>query len=66
LTGPRAWPLIVMGVTLMSVEEITEELQALHQVPASRAKTQRLEDLAERAKETGDHRLEAQIGRAHV
>jgi tetratricopeptide (TPR) repeat protein len=45
----------------MSVEEITEELQALHQVPASRAKTQRLEDLAERAKETGDQRLEAQV-----
>jgi tetratricopeptide (TPR) repeat protein len=61
LTGPRAWPLIVTGVTLMSVEEIIEELQALYQVPASRAKTERLEDLARRAKETGDQHLEAQV-----
>lgn len=45
----------------MSVDEIAEELQALRQVPASRAKTQRLEALAEQARETGDHALEAQV-----
>jgi len=45
----------------MSVDEITEELQALRQVPASRAKTQRLEALAGQARETGNHALEAQV-----
>ncbi len=45
----------------MSVDEIAGELETLRQVPASRAKTQRLETLAEQARETGDHGLEAQV-----
>jgi tetratricopeptide (TPR) repeat protein len=45
----------------MTVDEIVEQVEALHQAPASRAKAQRLEVLAEQARETGDRRLEAWV-----
>ena len=45
----------------MTVDEIGAELQALHRVPRSREKAQRLETLAEQAKEAGDRRLEARV-----
>jgi tetratricopeptide (TPR) repeat protein len=45
----------------VSAERIQEELQALTRLPAGRAKAQRLESLAEEAKDTGAHQLEAQV-----
>jgi tetratricopeptide (TPR) repeat protein len=45
----------------VSAERIEEELQALARLPAGRAKAQRLESLAEEAKDTGAHHLEAQV-----
>ena len=48
-------------MTRVSAERIQEELQALSGLPAGRPKAQRLESLAEEAKDTGAHQLEAQV-----
>jgi tetratricopeptide (TPR) repeat protein len=45
----------------MTVDEIAAELRSLDRLPASRAKAERLESLAEQAQAAGDRRLEAWV-----
>ncbi len=45
----------------MTAEEVRAELRRCRQLPNGRAKAQRLESLAEQARETGDHHVEAEV-----
>src|ERR1700722_2830061 len=44
----------------MTAEEVRAELRRCRQLPNGRAKAQRLESLAEQARQTGDHHVEAE------